>query len=134
MTAYESQREEADPEFYTSAVDIWVSVSKLMKKTDVVPKSSRFTIAVPIVETARSAVYNVRRGIEFFPNSEENVAKRKHYYTLAIADFKMLQEDINCLKKVASVRLSTFDKLISALKDEVAILKNTRKNTRVRGR
>ena len=127
MSVYESQRSESEIGFYHRAVEIRAKVTKLVRSEKVVPKSSRFIFAVPMAETARSMVCNIVTGMEFFPNSEENVAQRKRYYTLAIADCRMLQEDMKCLIEVTgNVRPSAFG--------EVTAMMTKSGNLRQRGR
>lgn len=133
MSVYESRRSESEIGFYHRAVEIRAKVTKLVRSEKVVPKSSRFIFAVPMAETARSMVCNIVTGMEFFPSSEENVAQRKRYYTLAIADCRMLQEDMKCLIEVTgNVRPSAFGEVTALIDDEIRELKAKRKNVRVR--
>ena len=130
---YESPRNESEIGFYYRAVEIRNRVTRLVKSDKVVPKSGRFIFAVPMAETARSMVCNIVTGMEFFPSNEDNVKLRKRYYTLAIADCRMLQEDMKSLIEVfGNVKPSTFDSLIELLDEEIKELKAKRKNVRVR--
>lgn len=132
MSVYESQRSESEIGFYYRAVEIRNKVASLVKSDKVVPKSGRFIFSVPMAETARSVVYNIVTGMEFYPNSEDNVKLRKRYYTLAIADCRMLQEDMKCLIEVSgNVRASTFGEVLEMIDDEIRELKARRKNVRV---
>ncbi len=134
MAVYESQRKESNLDFYSRAVDIRAKITKLVTSEKVVKKSARFVFSVPMAETARQLVYHVITGMEFYPSSEENVQARKRFYTLAIADCKMLQEDMKCLIELTNnTRPSAFSEVQEMLDAEVADLKSKRKNTRIRG-
>ena len=86
-------------EFYNTAIELRVEVLSIITSA-AIPKSRRFTFAVPMAETARSVVYNIARGYAFYPNSVENVAARKRYYTLAIADCEQLYQDAQAYLEV----------------------------------
>ena len=134
MTVHESKRNESELEFYDNAVELRIAVLRLMRSPDVVPKSSRFMLALPTADAARSMLNNIVRGMEFFPNSEANVEARKRYYTLAIADCRIIQEDIKCMKRLlGNVRASAFEEVTAMIAREIDLLKRQRKNVRVRG-
>ncbi len=83
-------------EFYNTAIDIRVRITRLVTSS-AVPKSYRFTFAVPMAQTARSMVYNIVTADAFYPNSEDAVTLRKRHLTLAIADCEQLYQDMQCL-------------------------------------
>lgn len=129
MTVYESQREISSLEFYNTAARIRIEVTRIVRRA--VPKTGRLYFALPAAETARNMVNHVITGAEFYPNSEQNVQNRRYYYTLAIADCRILQEDMKAMKQlVAEISASTFEGVIAEIEKEIALLKGARKNTR----
>lgn len=130
MSVYESQRDVSALEFYNTAAGIRIEVTRIVRKA--VPKTGRLYFALPAAETARSLVNHVITGAEFYPNSDQNVQNRRYYYTLAIADCRILQEDMKAMKHlVAEVSASTFANVIAEIEKEIALLKSARKNTRL---
>ena len=130
MTVYESQRDISVLEFYTTATKIRIEVTRIVGKA--VPKRGRLYFALPAAETARNMGNHVITGAEFYPNSEQNVQNRRYYYTLAIADCRILQEDMKAMKHlVAEISASTFANVIEEIEKEIALLKSARKNTRL---
>lgn len=133
MGVYESQRGDSALDFYHRAVEIRAKVTRLVQRDKVIPKSGRFVFSVPMAETARQMVYHIVTGMEFYPSNDERAEARRRYYTLAIADAKMLQEDMKCIIEVTgNVRPSTFSELTDLLDEEIKDLKSRRKNVKVR--
>ena len=122
-------------EFYNTALDIFVEVSKLAHSDKVIPKSWRFTHALPLVEMARSAVYNINRADQFYPNTAHNVTKRRDHLTLAIADTEQLSIEFGLLKKMdLPVNMNRFESIAEMIEKEIALLKGARKGVRLVGR
>lgn len=134
MAVYERNRNLSDMEFYSNALALRVQVNKLMAKSTVVPKSYRLLNAIPTTETARSIVYNINRGYNFYPNTPANVIERRKYYTLAIADCEQLCLDFQCLLELGlPVKPEAFGEVIEMAEREIALLKGARKNVRLTG-
>lgn len=101
-------------EFYNTAIDIRVRITRLVTSS-AVPKSYRFTFAVPMAQTARSMVYNIVTADAFYPNSEDAVTLRKRHLTLAIADCEQLYQDMQCLLAMGlPVPVSRLDEISEA--------------------
>lgn len=113
-------------EFYNTAIDIRVRITRLVTSS-AVPKSYRFTFAVPMAQTARSMVYNIVTADAFYPNSEDAVTLRKRHLTLAIADCEQLYQDMQCLLAMGlPVPVSRLDEISEALDREIELLKGAR--------
>lgn len=89
----ERLRNLSEREFYNTAIELRVEVLGIITSS-AIPKSQRFTFAVPMAVTARSVVYNIVKSEAFYPNTAENVAARKRYLTLAV-EFMRLQIEAN---------------------------------------
>ena len=87
---YARNRRVSEFKFYTLALAIKAEVNRIALREKVIPKRYRFTNAMPLIEMSRSAVYNITRADQFYPNSSYNVLERRKYLTLAIADIEML--------------------------------------------
>lgn len=95
----ERLRNLSEREFYNNAIELRVEVLGIITSS-AIPKSQRFTFAVPMAETARSVVYNIVKSEAFYPNTPENVAARKRYLTLAVADCEQLYQDAQAYLEV----------------------------------
>lgn len=121
-------------EFYNTAIDIRVRITRLVTSSTV-PKSYRFTFAVPMAQTARSMVYNIVTADAFYPNSEDAVTLRKRHLTLAIADCEQLYQDMQCLLAMGlPVPVSRLDEISEALDREIELLKGARKGVKLIGK
>ena len=121
-------------EFYNTAIDIRVRITRLVTSS-AVPKSYRFTFAVPMAQTARSMVYNIVTADAFSPNSEDAVTLRKRHLTLAIADCEQLYQDLQCLLAMGlPVPVSRLDEISEALDREIELLKGARKGVKLIGK
>ena len=122
-------------QFYTTALDIFVEVTKLVHSEKVLPKSRRFTHAVPLTDMARSMVYNINRADQFYPNTAHNVLMRRHYLTLAIADTEQLAIEFGLLPRMGiDVNMNRFEAIADMIENEIALLKGTRKSVRLVGK
>lgn len=128
------KRSVSDREFYANAIRIRVEVTKLVCSESVVPKKYRLILGVPMVQTAKDLVDDVVRADSFYPNTAHGVLWRRHYLTLAIADCHRLVQDAQTLKDIGlSVNLNRMIDLADMIDREIALLKGTRKSTRLTG-
>lgn len=122
-------------EFYNTALKIYVEVSKLVHSDKILPKSWRFTHAVPLVDMARSLVYNINRADQFYPNTAHNVTQRRHFLTLAVADAEQLAIEFGLLPQLGlPVNMNRFGAIADMIEREIGLLKGARKNVRLTGR
>lgn len=124
-------------EFYNTAIELRVEVLGLITSS-AIPKSQRFTFAVPMAETARGVVYNIVKGQAFYPNSPENVAARKRYYTLAIADCEQLYQDAQAYletyrRKGDAQHVGAFERMAELVDTEIKLLQGARKGVKLIG-
>ena len=125
-------------EFYTQAVELRIAVLTLVSSS-VIPKSRRFTFAVPLAESARSVVYNIVRADAFYPNTEDAVTMRKRYLTLAIADVEQVVQDFQAYAELyrrlhGEQHMHFFEAAIELCDREIELLKGARKNVRLIGK
>lgn len=122
-------------EFYNTAIELRVEVLGIITSS-AIPKSQRFTFAVPMAETARSVVYNIVKGQAFYPNSPENVAARKRHYTLAIADCEQLYQDTQAYleayrRKGSAQHAGAFQRMAELVDTEIKLLKGARSGVKL---
>lgn len=128
------KRKLADKEFFRTAIEIRVEITKLMASDKVVPKAYRLMGAVPTVATARELVNNIETASAFYPNTPHGVLQRKHYLTLAIANCYQLVQDLQTLKDIGlPVNVNRYKKAADLLDREIALLTGTKKNVRLVG-
>ncbi len=134
----ERQRGLSAFEFYNTAIELRIEVLMLVSGS-AIPKSRRFTFAVPMAETAREVVHNVVRADAFYPNSEENVAARRRYLTLAIADVEQLRQDAQAYLEVYRRKgdphhARAFERMLELCERETKLLKGARDGVKLIGR
>ena len=128
------KRSLSEREFYKNAINIRIEVTKLMASDKVVPKSYRFLLAVPAVETAKALVDNITRADTFYPNTAHGVIYRRHYLTLAIADCYRILQDLQTIKDIGlAVNLNRLTIVVDMIDREIGLLKGTRKATKLPG-
>lgn len=122
-------------EFYNTALDIFVEVTSICHSEKILPKSRRFTHAIPLVDMARSMVYNINRADQFYPNTVHNVLKRRDYMTLAIADAEQLAIEFGLLPRMnMPINLNRFESVAEMIEKEIGLLKGARKGVKLIGR
>ena len=133
----ERLRNLSEREFYNTAIELRVEVLGIVTSS-AIPKSQRFTFAVPMAETARSVVYNIVKSEAFYPNTAENVAARKRYLTLAVADCEQLYQDVQAYLEVYRRKGDTqhagaFERMAGLVDSEIKLLKGARKGVKLIG-
>lgn len=143
---YARKRSLSEYEFYNLAIGIKVGINKLAMRESVIPKRYRFTNAIPLIDMSRSAVYNITRSDEFYPNTSSNVQKRREYLTLAVADMKMLCIELQTLVEMGrsddpssppvinAIDINKLEPFIDMAEREIALLKGARKNVKLLGK
>lgn len=113
---------------------IRVEVTQLMASSKVVPKSYRFLLAVPAVETARELVCNIETAELFYPSTPHGVKWRKHYLTLAIGNCYHLVQDLQTVRDIGlPVNVNRFERIAGMLDKEADTLRGRRHNTKLTG-
>ena len=117
-------------EYFNTALRIRKEVTQLVTSA-AMPKSYRFVFAVPMAQTARSIVYNLVTANAFYPNTEQNAAKRRHYMTLAGADCEQLLQDLQCCADLGVAKLSRCANIANDVDTEIKLIKGARHGVRV---
>ncbi|MBQ9042300.1 MAG: hypothetical protein IJ111_05735 [Eggerthellaceae bacterium] len=129
----ESKRSESKARFMPNAQAIWDEVERIQSSK--VTKAYRFTLSVPMVEAARSCVYNINRADKFYPNTTLNAIERRRYLTLAIADAEQLFLDLQHAKRVGiGIKDARLANLLAMVEDEMKLLKAARNNVKLIGK
>jgi hypothetical protein len=143
---YARKRSVSEFEFYTLALAIKVEVNRIALREKVIPKRYRLTNAIPLIDMARNAVYNINRADQFYPNSSFNVLERRKYLTLAIADIEMLCIELQTLIEMGrpddpskppainAIDINKLEPLVDMVEREIALLKGARKNVKLVGK
>lgn len=132
---HKERRERSGVDFHTQAESIYVEVSTLVHSEKVVPKSYRFTHALPLVDMARSMLYNINRAQVFYPNTAHNVQKRKDYLALAIADCEQISVEFGLLPRLGlSPNMNRFEQITDMIEDEIDQLRRVKNSVKLTGR
>ena len=137
MSVPERLRNLSDREFFNTAIAMRTAVLRVANGS-VIPKSLRFTFAVPMAQSARAVVENILIADAFYPNTPANVEKRKEYHTYAIAQCEMVLQDLQTFidyqqRQNASVKIGEFERLVEVCDTEIKLLRGARKNVRLLG-
>ena len=110
-------------------------MNRIALNEKVIPKRYRITNAVPLIDMARSCVYNVNRADQFYPNSSFNVLQRRKYLSLAVADCEQLCLELQSLIEMGRpIDVNKLEPLVEMVEKEIALLKGTRKNVKLVGK
>lgn len=132
---YARKRSISEYEFFNTALAIKVEVNRIALNEKIIPKRYRITNAVPLIDMARSCVYNINRSDQFYPNSSFNVLQRRKYLSLAVADCEQLCLELQSLIEMGlPIDVSKLETLVNMVEKEIALLKGARKNVKLVGK
>jgi hypothetical protein len=132
---YVRNRSLSELQWIMTAKEIRKEIDQIAHSEKVIPKSWRFTHALPLCEEAKNLVHHTRRAYDRYPNTAKNVRERKEFLTLALDDCYDLVDDLQELKDVGlPINLNRFKKVADMLDAEIGMLKGLRKNTRLTGK
>ena len=137
MSVPERLRNLSDREFFNTAIAMRTAVLRVANGS-AIPKSLRFTFAVPMAQSARSVVENILIADAFYPNTPASVEKRKEYLTCAIAQCDMVMQDLQAFidfqqQRNSQVKIGEFERLVEVCDTEIRLLRGARKNVRLLG-
>ena len=136
-TVHARKRNLSEYEFFANALTLKAEVNRVAMSERVIPKKYRFSNGIPLIEMARSVVYNINRADCFYPNSSFNALERKRYLTLAIADCEQLMLELQSLMGPHGLCLpidaNKLEPLVEMVESEIQLLRGVRKNVRVTG-
>lgn len=118
-------------EYYNNAIQLRAMVAKMMNSKSV-PKAWRFTLAVPMMETARGILNDIVTSDAFYPNKEIWADERRRYLTLAIAGCGHLSQDVQLAMDVGlPVGEARLEAVSDAIEREIALLKGARSGVKL---
>ena len=80
-------------------------------------------------------MFNIVKSDAFYPNSAENVAARKRFLTLAVADCEQLYQDMQCMLAMGlPVKVSRLDCVSEMIDREIKLLKGARNGVKPIGK
>ncbi len=125
-------------EFYNTANEIWLE-AKGIASSSAIPKSQRFTVSVPMVQTARGIVQDIVTAEAFYPSTQANVEMRKMYLTFAVAGCEQLYQDAQNQLEFTRRRgdfghVGRFERLAELVDAEIRLLKGARKGVKLVGK
>ena len=134
MSVPTRNRKTSPLQFFATAIDIRVEVTRLMSSTAVIPKHWRFTFGEPACADAKRLVDHIERADAFYPNSQHNVTMRRHYLTEAVADCHVILQDLQCACDAGlPVPLARLERVVGLLDEEIGLLKGARKAVKLTG-
>lgn len=124
MTVPASKRRTSPLEWQTLATDIRIEVIRLMGSDKIVPKSMRFTLAMPTVKDAHALVRSVIHARDTYPTDRPSWEKRRRHLTDAIGWCDVLEDDIALIKAIwDQTDLNRFGRLTTRLEREKQLLR-----------
>lgn len=131
---YTRNRNLSQFEYYNNAIQLRAMVAKMMNSKSV-PKAWRFTLAVPMMETARGILNDIVTSDAFYPNKEIWADERRRYLTLAIAGCGHLSQDVQLAMDAGlPVGEARLEAVSDAIEREIALLKGARSGVKLIGR
>lgn len=121
MSVYERNRSISSVEYHYKATKIYPEVCRVAVSRHV-PKSHRFTLAVPMANNARDILYHINKAEEF-----KGVDKDKYKEHLRYAHAACIQtfDDLQCLLEILpDTKPSSFEHLLDELDKECVLLES----------
>lgn len=126
---YKRLRGETDTQFIINALDLQALLTQYCAKEKFVPKKYRLLIGVPIINKVDELVDNITFANSIYPTNESELQQRKEYQVKAIANCFQLQNYIVKLEKtIDSVTITSLEKIIDLLCNELNLLKAWKKS------
>ncbi|WP_150382567.1 hypothetical protein [Bifidobacterium rousetti] len=120
--------------YYDNARNIQVEIIRLMGSEKIIPKSYRFTLALPTVQDAKRLVQHVTHGSDFYPSDPQRLWERKRHWLEAVGCCDDLIMDLQLIREVGlAPDTRRFDRVVAALEHEKAMLRNQLRQARVVG-
>lgn len=136
MSVPEHLRHLSGLQFYQTAVQLRAEVIELCH-SNAIPKSMRGAFSNPMCNTAKEIIDLLLEGERFYPNTQENVSKRKECYGKALGRIDSLCADMQTLAahqkkfQVSKIKISKLCHIAETCKEEVKLLTAARKNTKL---
>lgn len=137
MSVPEHLRHLSELQFYHNAVQLRADVIELCY-SNAIPKSLRGAFSVPMCNTAKEIVDLLLEGERFYPNTQENVYKRKECYGKALARIDSLCSDMQTLAahqtkyQISKVKIAKMCHIAEQCKEETKLLNTVRKNVKLK--
>lgn len=130
---YKRLRGETETQFIINALDLQTLLTQYCVKEKFVPKKYRLLIGVPIINKVDELVDNITFANSIFPTNETELQQRKEYQVKAIANCFQLQNYIVKLEKtIDTVTITSLEKIIDLLCNELNLLKAWKKSDSAR--
>ena len=121
---YKRLRGKTDTQFIVNALELQTLITQYCVKEKFVPKKYRLLIGVPLINKVDEMVDNITFANAIYVTNERESEKRKEYQVKAISNCYQLQNYIIKLEKtIDSVTISSLDKIIDLLCNELNLLK-----------
>lgn len=126
---YKRLRGKTDTQFIVNALELQTLITQYCVKEKFVPKKYRLLIGVPLINKVDEMVDNITFANAIYVTNERESEKRKEYQIKAISNCYQLQNYIIKLEKtIDSVTISSLDKIIDLLCNELNLLKAWKKS------
>lgn len=127
-------RGESKVAYQDTARKIEVEIIRLMGSEKIVPKSYRFTIALPTVRHARRLMEEVRHGVDFYPTDERRLWERKRHWLEAVGCCDDIVDDLQLIRELGlSPDTNRFERIILLIEKEKTQLRNALRAAHVVG-
>ena len=125
MSVPVGKRKTSPLEWQVLATDIRVEIIRLMGSEKIVPKSMRFTLAIPTVKDAHALVRSVIHARDVYPTDRQAYELRRRHLMDAVGWCDVLEDDMALIKAIwDNTDLNRFDHTIGRLEREKLLLRN----------
>lgn len=124
MSVPVNRRHTSSLEWQSLAATIRVEIIQLMGSEKIVPKSMRFTLALPTVKDAHRLMREIVLARDSYPTDYDMWVKRRNHLINCVSFCDILEDDLALIKQVwSNLDLNRLDKTIVKIEREKQLLR-----------
>ena len=132
MTIYARERKTTAIQYIVTVQKLQVEILSYVMKDKYFPKKYRYILVQDIMNKANELADNVIGSNSAFPNTEERLSLRKRYLDRAIINCRQLENKfLLACRVIKEVTPESLKNITGLLLEEIGLLKNTLKNTKL---
>lgn len=119
------KRKTSPLEWQTQAEEIRIEIIRLMGSEKIVPKSMRFTLAIPTVRDSHALVREIIHARDTYPTDKATFEKRRTHLINATSMCDVLQSDLILIKRLwDGMNLNRVEKAIVMIDREKQLIRS----------
>lgn len=114
-------------EFYRTARELRITITRLVMNEKHVPKKYRYVFAIPMVNLMNELFANITTANTFYPSSEHDIQVRRDFQTFAISNCEQILQYLQYMLDVLPLSPDKLRVSTELTMKEIALLKAWRK-------